>query len=118
MSALPHRATGDHPHGRGLDDMLIDHAEIVAWAEARNAVPIVIAQSRHPIELARLSLLFPGEDPGVIFEPVEWHRWFALFEDRDLSFVCRDREPDGTLSREFRLARRSRLPRQVERAVR
>lgn len=117
MSALPYRPTGDQPRGRGLADMLIEHDEIVAWAETRNATPIVIAQSRHPHEFARLSLRFPDEEPGALYEPVEWHRWFALFEDRGLSFVCRDREPDGSLSREFRLARRSRIPRQVARAA-
>src|SRR5690606_20573122 len=79
MSALPYRPTGDQPRGRGLADMLIEHDEIVAWAETRNATPIVIAQSRHPHEFARLSLRFPDEEPGALYEPVEWHRWFALF---------------------------------------
>lgn len=80
-----------------------DPDEILAWAVTRNARPVLIPHSRHPLELGQVSLLFPGEDPRLVCHDISWRQWFELFETQRLCFVCRRREPDGSVSRDFQL---------------
>jgi hypothetical protein len=78
-----------------------DHEVIRAWAEARGARPASVRDTRSGDDAGLLRLEFddsPRGDDSELVE-VDWERFFATFDDRNLAFVYQEKTSDGSVSR-------------------
>lgn len=81
-----------------------DHDEIMAWAEERGGTPAKVKNTASE-EGGILRIDFGEKDDSL--EPIEWADFFAIFEDRNLAFVCQDETKDGKISRFFKFVKRA-----------
>lgn len=77
-----------------------DQRTIMAWAQQRDAVPVVV-RGEGGAGLDELRLDIRGiSDVG---ERVSWDEWLRTFTMADLRFVYQERTSDGDLSTHYRL---------------
>jgi len=71
-----------------------DHSEIQKWIEARDGRP---ARVRDSGKGGILRVDF-GE-PEEALEPIDWDRFFEIFDDRKLAFLYQEKTDSGGKSR-------------------
>ena len=72
-----------------------DHSEIQKWVESRNGHPARVRESGGNGGILRVDFGEPEEG----LEPIEWDRFFEIFDDRKLAFLYQDKTEDGRESR-------------------
>lgn len=82
------------------------HHVIRRWAEERGALPATVAGDRARGSSRCLALPVPGCG-GRHLRRVSWDDWFATFEEEGLSFIFREKKPDGSRSNYFILENRT-----------
>jgi hypothetical protein len=82
-----------------------DLKEIRKWAEAREGKPVIVKGTESKEGGGVLRIDFPGYSGEDKFEEVSWEDWYAIFKDRDLTFLYQDKTRDGKESRFFKLIR-------------
>ena len=75
----------------------------MAWAQQRDAVPVVVRTPATGDRLDELRLDVRGVGPDENGERVSWDDWLSRFRTADLRFVYQERTPDGELSTYYRL---------------
>lgn len=77
-----------------------NHDEIRQWVEQRGGIPTVVKGTGG---LLRIDFIQGPQSGGreASLEETEWERWFEIFDDNDLAFLC---SPDPE-SRFFKLVR-------------
>jgi hypothetical protein len=70
-----------------------DHDEIRSWVEERGGIPTLVKGTEG---LLRIDFVKGAKSGGreASLEEISWERWFDLFDDNDLSFLCSP-EPDS-----------------------
>jgi hypothetical protein len=85
---------------------LVDHALIRRWAESRGARPSCVKGTEASDGSCMLRLDFPGYSGEHTLQPIEWERWFRVFDQRQLALIVEDKMADGTPSNFNKLVRR------------
>jgi hypothetical protein len=78
-----------------------DHDEIRRWAEAHGGRPAVVRGS----EILRID--FPGGAADDELEPIDWDRWFEIFDRNDLALLYQEQQAGGEDSTFHKLVNRS-----------
>lgn len=80
-----------------------DPQTITAWAQQRDAVPVVVRTPVRADRLDHLRLDVRGMATDENGERVSWDDWLNTFALADLRFVFQERTPGGELSTYYRL---------------
>jgi hypothetical protein len=79
--------------------VLIDHDEILQWAEERGAIPVHVKGTGGNGDVGILRLHFPGfSEEDEKLEPISWEDWFREFDQRNLALLVEDTTADGKRS--------------------
>jgi hypothetical protein len=85
---------------------LVDHTQIKRWVESRGAHPACVKGTEASDGSCMLRIDFPGYSGEHTLQPIEWDRWFKVFDERQLALIVEDRMADGTRSNFNKLIRR------------
>lgn len=77
---------------------LIDHDEIRAWAEARDAQPACVKRTGGKGDPGMIRLDFPGFSGKQSLAPISWDAWFMSFDDNGLALLVQDETARGQQS--------------------
>lgn len=72
-----------------------DHDEIRRWVEEHDGRPAIVRDTESPDGGGVLRIDFPGGAGGDELEPVQWERWFEIFEDNDLALLYQAKKASG-----------------------
>lgn len=80
-----------------------DHEEIQKWAEGRQGKPAVVKDTAGADGILRVN--FPGFSEKSLDE-ISWEKFFKIFDDKKLAFLCQEKTKEGELSRFFKFVKR------------
>lgn len=75
-----------------------DHEEIRRWVEARGGHPAQVKGTERGGS-ALLRIDYPGFSGADKLEPVEWDKFFEIFDENNLAFLYQEKTADGGESR-------------------
>jgi hypothetical protein len=86
--------------------MLVDHDEIRAWAEAREAIPSAVEATASDDDPGIIRLDFPGYSGEGSLYPISWDDWFAKLDENDLALLVQDETSAGQRSNFNKIVKR------------
>ena len=98
---------------------MVDHDEILRWAEERGAVPVHVRGTGDSEDVGILRLHFPeysGDEESL--EPISWDDWFRELDQRNLALIVEDTTADGKRSNFNKLVSRETAEQVMKRASR
>jgi hypothetical protein len=101
---LQSQPTRDPSTGQGHEQSTLDHDEILAWANARNAVPATAEDSGEENLPNTLCFRFPWSMSDNL-RLIDWPTWFRAFENFRLRFIYLV-PADGRQTNDFQLQSR------------
>jgi hypothetical protein len=91
----------EHEKRPGESLVTHDHDVIVAWAEARDAMPATVPGTEHDGRLGVLRFDIPGYGGSRGVEHVTWEQWFETFDERQLVMIFQEHMESGRQSNFF-----------------
>lgn len=83
-----------------------DHDEIRQWVEEHDGRPAIVRDTEESDGSGMLRIDFPGGAGEDDLDPVDWDRWFEVFEENQLAFLYQSKKASGEDSTFFKLVRR------------
>lgn len=77
---------------------LIDHDEILRWAEQRNAKPACVRRTGAGNDVGMIRLDFPGYSGEGSLEEITWDDWFQKFDESNLALLVQEKTARGQKS--------------------
>jgi hypothetical protein len=77
---------------------LIDHDEILRWAEQRNAKPACVRRTGAGNDVGMIRLDFPGYSGEGSLEEITWDDWFQKFDESNLALLVQEETARGQKS--------------------
>lgn len=90
----------------GITRTTTDHETIRKWVQARGGEPAHVRPTADDGDPGVMRIAFPDHEDRARLETIEWDRFFATLDEKNLAFVYQEATSDGDVSRFCRLVSR------------